>query len=161
MSRRSDEAIAAGYQDTASNISDSLDMMKFLPLEQQYQLQQSGVTKYNLELAQLQRDFVRENIDNNYEADMNQIEQSTIQLYYGLLQAEKNAKVCEETLASERRTLELVPEERKGEYTVGYSQNYIRLYVRGEIAKKARVVAAQPFEDGLLAVQEAKGETNG
>ena len=39
---------------------------------------------------------------------MNQIEQSTIQLYYGLLQAEKNAKVCEETLASERRTLELV-----------------------------------------------------
>lgn len=59
------------------------------------------------------------------------------------------------------RTLELVPEERKGEYTVGYSQNYIRLYVRGEIAKKARVVAAQPFEDGLLAVQEAKGETNG
>ena len=108
MSRRSDEAIAAGYQDTASNISDSLDMMKFLPLEQQYQLQQSGVTKYNLELAQLQRDFVRENIDNNYEADMNQIEQSTIQLYYGLLQAEKNAKVCEETLASERRTLELV-----------------------------------------------------
>ncbi len=59
------------------------------------------------------------------------------------------------------RTLELVPEERKGEYTVGYSQNYIRLYVCGEIAKKARVVAAQPFEDGLLAVQEAKGETNG
>lgn len=59
------------------------------------------------------------------------------------------------------RTLELVPEERKGEYTVGYSQNYIRLYVSGEIAKKARVVAAQPFEDGLLAVQEAKGETNG
>ena len=59
------------------------------------------------------------------------------------------------------RTLELVPEERKGEYTVGYSQNYIRLYVRGEIAKKARVVAAQPFEDGLLAVQEAKGEING
>lgn len=59
------------------------------------------------------------------------------------------------------RTLELVPEERKGEYTVGYSQNYIRLYVSGEIAKKARVVAAQPFEDGLLAVQEAKGEING
>lgn len=55
------------------------------------------------------------------------------------------------------RTLELVPEERKGEYTVGYSQNYIRLYVRGDIEKKARVVAAQPFEDGLLAVQEAKG----
>ncbi len=59
------------------------------------------------------------------------------------------------------RTLELVPEERKGEYTVGYSQNYIRLYVRGDIAKKARVVAAQPFEDGLLAVQEAKGEIHG
>lgn len=59
------------------------------------------------------------------------------------------------------RTLELVPEERKGEYTVGYSQNYIRLYVRGDIAKKARVVAAQLFEDGLLAVQEAKGEIHG
>ena len=108
MSRRSDEAIAAGYQDTASSISDSLDIMKFLPLEQQYQLQQSGVTKYNLELTRLQRDFVKENIDNNYEADMNQIARNTIQLYYGLLQAEKNVEVCEDTLASERRTLDLV-----------------------------------------------------
>ena len=108
LSKRSDEAIAAGYKDTASSIADTLDVMSFLPLEQQYQLQQSGVTKYNLQLTQLQRDFVKENIDNNYEADMNKIEQTTIQLYYGLLQAEANIEVCEETLASEKKTLELI-----------------------------------------------------
>ena len=55
------------------------------------------------------------------------------------------------------KVLELVPEEKKGEYTTGYSQNYIRLYVRGEVLKKARVVAVEVMEDGLLAVQEAKG----
>ena len=49
------------------------------------------------------------------------------------------------------RALTVVPEEQKGEYTVGYSENYIRLYVPGVLEKKARVRAAAPFRDGLLA----------
>lgn len=49
------------------------------------------------------------------------------------------------------KVLELVPEEQKGGYTVGYSENYIRLYVPGEAHGRLKVRALRPFEDGLLA----------
>ncbi len=49
------------------------------------------------------------------------------------------------------RTLSLVPEEQKAGFTVGYSENYIRLYVEGTLARKAAVRALRPFRDGLLA----------
>ena len=115
MSKKSDEAIASGYKETISNISDALDVMDFLPLEQQYQLQQNGITQSNMKLAMLQRDFVKANIDNNYQADMNKIEQTTNQLYYGLLQAKENVAACEEALTSEKNTLELI----KKKYALG------------------------------------------
>lgn len=54
------------------------------------------------------------------------------------------------------RTLELVPEERCGEYTVGYSENYIRLYVAGNAERRVRVRAIAAHGDGLLA--EKTGE---
>ena len=108
LARESDEAIAQGYKETAKNISDSLDIMDLLPLDQQYQMQESGITQSNLKIAQLSGDFVRENIDNNYQADMNKIEQTTQQMYYGILQAQANVEVCEETLDSEKKTLELL-----------------------------------------------------
>lgn len=49
------------------------------------------------------------------------------------------------------KVLELVPEEVKDGYTVGYSENYIRLYVKEDISKKTRVLARESFADGLLA----------
>ena len=49
------------------------------------------------------------------------------------------------------KVLELVPEEQKGGCTVGYSENYIRLYVPGEAHGRLKVRALRPFEDGLLA----------
>ena len=49
------------------------------------------------------------------------------------------------------RTLELVPEERCGEYTVGYSENYIRLYVAGNAERRVRVRAIAAYGEGLLA----------
>ena len=49
------------------------------------------------------------------------------------------------------RTLSLVPEEQKEGFTVGYSENYIRLYVEGTLARKTDVRALRPFKDGLLA----------
>ncbi len=48
------------------------------------------------------------------------------------------------------KTLELVPEEERGGFTEGYSENYIRLYVRGGVAKKTRVRAEERYKDGLL-----------
>ena len=49
------------------------------------------------------------------------------------------------------RTLSLVPEEQKEGFTVGYSENYIRIYVQGTLARKTDVRALRPFKDGLLA----------
>ena len=52
------------------------------------------------------------------------------------------------------KTFEFVPEERVGEYTEGYSENYIRLYVAQPVAHKCRVRAVRAVKDGLLAVPE-------
>lgn len=49
------------------------------------------------------------------------------------------------------KVLEIVPEEVKDGYTVGYSENYIRLYVKGTAEKKVRVTAREAYADGLLA----------
>lgn len=49
------------------------------------------------------------------------------------------------------KVLEIVPEEVKDGYTVGYSENYIRLYVKGNVGKKTRVLAREAYADGLLA----------
>lgn len=52
------------------------------------------------------------------------------------------------------KTLELVPEEEKGGYTEGYSENYIRLYVHGSVKKRTRVRALERYKDGLLCAPE-------
>ncbi len=52
------------------------------------------------------------------------------------------------------KELELVPEEEKEGFTVGYSQNYIRLYVAGKVDKRGKVRAVRPYADGLLAERE-------
>ena len=52
------------------------------------------------------------------------------------------------------RTLELVPEEERDGFTEGYSENYIRLYVRGSVGKRTRVRALERFRDGLLCTPE-------
>ena len=49
------------------------------------------------------------------------------------------------------KTLEFVPEEQKDGYTVGYSENYIRLYVKGEVLSRRKVRAVGMFSDGMLA----------
>ena len=50
----------------------------------------------------------------------------------------------------------MIPEEEKNGYTVGYSENYIRLYLAGGVptGQKVRVRAVALFEDGLLAERE-------
>ena len=50
------------------------------------------------------------------------------------------------------QALEIVPENCIDGYTEGYSENYIRVYVLGEMDKRpTRVRAVEPFKDGVLA----------
>ena len=49
------------------------------------------------------------------------------------------------------KRLEIVPEHCIDGYTEGYSENYVRLYVAGDIGKHpTHVCAEKPFKDGLL-----------
>ena len=48
------------------------------------------------------------------------------------------------------KILQFIPEEMQGEYTVGYSENYIRLYFKGECKEPCSILAIEQFEQGLL-----------
>ena len=52
------------------------------------------------------------------------------------------------------KPLAFVPEEEEGGYTVGYSQNYIRLYAEGRIEGPCTLIPVRPFQGGLLAERQ-------
>jgi threonylcarbamoyladenosine tRNA methylthiotransferase MtaB len=56
-------------------------------------------------------------------------------------------------LKMQGKVLEFLPEEKQGEWTVGYSENYLRLYVKGELSQKqlVKVRVETPYEDGAIA----------
>ena len=50
------------------------------------------------------------------------------------------------------KILQFIPEEKDGEYTVGYTENYLRIYVKGDVSqKKVSVTPTEKFKDGALA----------
>ena len=56
------------------------------------------------------------------------------------------------------QTLQFLPEEKNGDYTEGYSQNYIRLYVQNNLDEKIKnVILTKAYKDGAIA-QIQKGE---
>jgi len=99
INKKSDEAVAIGYSQSSSKMSHYLELMDNLPLSAAYKLEESGVSQSNHDMLKIQRDFAKANINNNYEADMNSIEQKTVQIYYAVIQAEDNVRVCNENLA--------------------------------------------------------------
>ena len=49
-------------------------------------------------------------------------------------------------------TRELVPEEIEDGYLVGYTENYVRCYVRSDfVREKIKVRLTEPFKEGALA----------
>ena len=51
------------------------------------------------------------------------------------------------------KTLYWLPEERVGDYTVGYTENYLRVYVKGDFTNKEilSVKVIEPYQDGAIA----------
>ena len=46
----------------------------------------------------------------------------------------------------------VIPEDCQGNFTVGYTENYVKTYLLGKVEdKKVKVVLKEPFEDGALA----------
>ena len=68
------------------------------------------------------------------------------------LTAVKNELKKSFILKNLNQTLTVIFEEFDGEYSVGYSENYIKVYIKGDkINKKLKVTAISPFNDGVLA----------
>jgi len=91
LNKASDEAIAKGHKESAQT---SLENFDFMP--------DSGMAQSNLTISRLYRDFAKEQSEANYQAELNEIEAMTIQVYYGVLQAEENLKVSKDNLANQK-----------------------------------------------------------
>ena len=111
LNKKGDQAKAQGYGDSASAIRDALDRMDmygpYLGLGAMYEAQEQGVTETNEEILKLQRDFARAHIEDNYQTELNTIRLSTIQTYYGLLQANDALRIQEENLQVQKDLLAL------------------------------------------------------
>lgn len=98
LNKASDEAVAKGHKESAQSISDFLkavDAGVAITLD-------SGIDQANSTIAKLRRDFAKEQLEANYRAELNEIEAMTIQVYYGVLQAEENLRVAKENLANQK-----------------------------------------------------------
>lgn len=107
MNKKNDQATLRSTSDNLKVINDTLKYSDYMDLNTLYQLQSSGVNSTNQKIAQKTRDFIQENIDNNYQAEMNSIEQTTRKLYYGVLQAKENVDVSKESVEIEKQLLEI------------------------------------------------------
>ena len=121
LNKKGDQAKAQGYGDAAKTIRDSLDKIAGLELLESmgqpvpgmsalssaYSAQEQGVTETNEEILKLQRDFARAHIEDNYQTELNTIRLSTIQTYYGLLQANDALRIQEENLQVQKDLLAL------------------------------------------------------
>ncbi len=109
LNKASDEAIAKGHKESAQSISDyfkSLDKMREdyggVPISVSSAAEAGGITEQNEKIIKMRRDFAKEQLEANYQAELNEIEAMTIQVYYGVLQAEENLKVSKDNLANQK-----------------------------------------------------------
>ncbi len=107
MNKKNDQATLRSTSDNLKVINDTLKYADFMDLNTLYQLQSNGVNSTNQKIVRRTREFIEENIDNNYQAEMNSIEKTTRQLYYGVLQAQENVDVSKKSVEIEKQLLEI------------------------------------------------------
>ncbi len=103
LNKASDEAVARGRKESAQDIAAYLRMLEQIPggmpLSSGYD---SGATAANQKIAKMRVEFAKTQLDANYEAELNEIEAMTIEVYYGVLQAEENLRVTKDNLANQK-----------------------------------------------------------
>ncbi|MBQ9931942.1 MAG: TolC family protein [Firmicutes bacterium] len=110
LNKKSDQAVAQGYSESSRTLSDTIDSLNAImgvpgTTSVIASAQASGATTTNLKILEMQRDFAKSMIDTNFEAEMNQIESQTVQIFYGLLQARENLNVTKDNLKVQKDLL--------------------------------------------------------
>ena len=107
LNKNADESVAKGYAESARSISDLIDQLNSIQggssIEASSYAEQAGATELNEKIMQLRRDFAKLQLEPNYKAEMNQIESTTVQTYYGVLQAEENLRIAKENLTNQEK----------------------------------------------------------
>ena len=115
------------------------------------QMGSKSVLQANKDVVELQRDFAKENIEKNYEADMNSIEYQTVSIYYGILQAKENLAVTQDNLDYQKKLLENL----KLKLSVGKSTN-----IEANAQELAVKNAEQSVKEAKSALEKAKMNFN-
>lgn len=143
INNQSDKAIAEGYSETVTTIKNTLDKLDqaqaslnmlvnsgaladptyaamYAEGQKQYwagleAAQTGGATGVNQKIMKLRRDFAKSQIENNYQSEMNQIEYTTAQVYYGVLLAKDNLKIAQDNLKAQQDILK----NTQAQYKVG------------------------------------------
>jgi hypothetical protein len=103
LNKTSDEAVAKGYSESADSLSDMLAAYAGAGISYSSMAESQGITELNENITKLRRDFAKGQLDANYQAEMNKIEATTIETYYGVLQAEENLRVAKESLINQQK----------------------------------------------------------
>jgi hypothetical protein len=150
LNKKSDLALAKGYGESVKKISKVLDGLDLLDqysgylittgkttmseiLDKNIEAQDAGATSVNKKILALRRDFANGQIDNNYQAEMNQIEYDTLKVYYGVLLAQDNLKTEQKNLKTQQDILK----NTKAQYEVGM------LAKKDVLSAQSAVTAAQ------------------
>ncbi len=151
LNKKADEATAKGYADNVKTLKDGLELLKVVDIETAMAMNQQGITKGNYEIAKLQKKFANDNIENNYQAELNNIEYQTVTLYYGVLQAQENLRVSEDNLAVQQENLKVVQ-----------SKNKVGMAPAIEVTNQENQVTAaqQSVKDAKAALENAKMNFN-
>ncbi|HPO04263.1 MAG TPA: TolC family protein [Bacillota bacterium] len=102
LNKAADEAVARGYKESAKSISDFLNAIKGASISVSSAAEESGMTETNEKIMRMRRDFAKEQVASNYQAELNEIEAMTVQVYYGVLQAQENLKISKDNLQNQK-----------------------------------------------------------
>jgi hypothetical protein len=141
LNKAADEALAKGYSESAQSMSDMLKASGLMDLSILYESEQGGLTEVNEKIMKMRRDFAKDQLEANYKAELNSIEATTVQIYYGVILAEENLKIAKDGLSNQKTIYE----------------NTMKKYKQGTVAKIDTITA----ETQVLTAEDrvAKAET--
>ncbi|MGP1569499.1 MAG: TolC family protein [Eubacteriales bacterium] len=78
-----------------------------------YEAQVKGVSSRNKDIMVLRRDFAKAHLETNAQAELNEIESSTIEIYYNVLLAKENYEIATRNVEVQEKTVKLVELKKK------------------------------------------------